>query len=210
MNSDKEASGTRLRMVWTVLIAGLVAVALAAVISFLRPGDPDLDRFGPAPPFNLTSQTGQVFSSNALEGKVWIADFIFTRCGGLCPALAVRMRELQEELDSKDDWMLVSFSVDPEYDTPEVLAEYASNLDADPERWKFLTGERDTIRAISIQGFKLAVDENPENTTEPIVHSQRMILVDAHNQIRGYYDGLDSESMKQLIADSRRLIRAAR
>ena len=210
MSTNEEIPGTRFRMVWGVLIAGLVAVTLAAVISYLRPGDPDLDRFGAAPAFTLTSQTGSSFSSSELQGKVWMADFIFTRCGGLCPALAVRMRELQEELDGKDDWMLVSFSVDPEYDTSEVLGEYASNLGADPERWKFLTGERDTIRAISIRGFKLAVDENRDNTVEPIIHSQRIILVDADNEIRGYYDGLDSESMKKLLGDARDLIRAVR
>ena len=210
MSPGEDISGARFRMVWGVLIAGLVAVAFAAGISYLRPGAPDLDRFGPAPEFALTSQTGDTFTSAELEGKVWMADFIFTRCGGMCPALAVRMRSLQEEFEGKDGWALVSFSVDPEYDTAKVLAEYAANLDADSDRWKFLTGERDTIHAISIQGFMLGVGESGDNTAEPILHSQRIVLVDTENEIRGFYDALDDETMKKLIGDARGLIEATR
>src|SRR6201997_88595 len=94
--------------------------------------------YGKVPPFQLTNQTGEVFGSAQLAGKIWIADFIYTTCPGPCPMISSRMGELQKPFE-KTDVQLVSFSVDPEKDTPAVLRRYAEGLQAGPGRWDFLT-----------------------------------------------------------------------
>ena len=161
--------------------------------------------YGSVPPFQLVNQNGQAFGSNQLAGKIWIADFIFTACPGPCPMISSRMSELQKPLE-KTDVHLVSFSVDPEKDTPEVLRGYAEKLHAQPQRWDFLTGPKATIYDVSKNGFKLGVSDGSEEAGVP-VHSTRMVLVDRHGQIRGYYDALAPDAVTKLLADTSHLLR---
>jgi protein SCO1/2 len=161
--------------------------------------------YGIVPAFQLVNQNGQPFGSAQLNGKIWIADFIFTSCRGPCPLISTRMSELQKPLE-KTDVHLVSFSVDPETDTPEVLRGYAEKLQADPKRWDFLTGPKSAIYKLSHDGFKLAVSDGSEAEGVP-VHSTRMALVDRHGQIRGYYDALEPDAMTKLLADTNHLLR---
>jgi protein SCO1 len=161
--------------------------------------------YGSVPAFQLVNQSGQPFGSAQLNGKIWIADFIFTSCRGPCPLISTRMSELQKPLE-KTDVHLVSFSVDPETDTPEVLRGYAEKLQADPKRWDFLTGPKSAIYKLSHDGFKLAVSDGSEAEGVP-VHSTRMALVDRHGQIRGYYDALEPDAMTKLLADTNHLLR---
>src|SRR6184192_797945 len=112
--------------------------------------------YGTVPSFQLLNQEGQPFGSAQLAGKIWIADFIYTSCPGPCPMISTRMSELQKPLE-KTDVHLVSFSVDPEKDTPDVLRGYAERLHAEPERWDFLTGRKSAIYNLSHNDFKLAV-----------------------------------------------------
>jgi len=157
------------------------------------------------PPFQLVNQNGQLFGSAQLNGKIWIADFIFTSCRGPCPLISTRMSELQKPLE-KTDVHLVSFSVDPETDTPEVLRGYAEKLHAEPKRWDFLTGPKPTIYKLSHDGFKLAISDGSDAEGIP-VHSTRMVLVDRHGQIRGYYEGTEADAMTKLLADTNHLLR---
>ena len=161
--------------------------------------------YGIVPAFQLVNQNGQPFGSAQLNGKIWIADFIFTSCRGPCPLISTRMSELQKPLE-KTDVQLVSFSVDPETDTPEVLRGYAEKLQADPKRWDFLTGPKSAIYKLSHDGFKLAVSDGSDAEGVP-VHSTRMALVDRHDQIRGYYDALEPDAMTKLLADTNHLLR---
>jgi protein SCO1/2 len=161
--------------------------------------------YGIVPAFQLVNQNGQPLGSAQLTGKIWIADFIFTSCRGPCPLISTRMSELQKPLE-KTDVHLVSFSVDPETDTPEVLRGYAEKLQADPKRWDFLTGPKSAIYKLSHDGFKLAVSDGSEAEGVP-VHSTRMALVDRHGQIRGYYDALEPDAMTKLLADTNHLLR---
>ena len=161
--------------------------------------------YGSVPAFQLVNQNGQPFGSAQLNGKIWIADFIFTSCRGPCPLISTRMSELQKPLE-KTDVQLVSFSVDPETDTPEVLRGYAEKLQADPKRWHFLTGPKSAIYKLSHDGFKLAVSDGSDAEGVP-VHSTRMALVDRHDQIRGYYDALEPDAMTKLLADTNHLLR---
>jgi protein SCO1/2 len=161
--------------------------------------------YGTVPLFQLINQNGQPFGSAQLNGKIWIADFVFTTCPGPCPMISTRMSELQKPLE-KTDVHLVSFTVDPAKDTPKVLLGYAERLHAQPGRWDFLTGAQSTIYNLSENGFKLAVSDGSEETGTP-VHSARMILVDRRGEIRGYYDATEADAVTKLLADTSHLLR---
>ncbi|NIP95270.1 MAG: SCO family protein, partial [Akkermansiaceae bacterium] len=151
----------------------------------------------------LTDQDGGSFGSADLHGKVWIADFIFTRCAGTCPMQSAEKAKLQEELKAhpaRDEIRLVTFTVDPEHDTPPVLAEYARAHRADPSHWKFLTGPRGDLWNLSANGFKMDVADDAGNEKMPILHSSRFVLVDRAGRLRGYYDGLEEQGLTDLRA----------
>jgi protein SCO1/2 len=158
--------------------------------------------YGSVPEFQLINQDGKNFGSGDLRGKIWIADFIYTTCPGPCPMISSRMSELQKPLE-KTDVHLVSFTVDPAKDTPQVLRGYAERLQAEPGRWDFLTGSQSTIYNLSRNGFKLAVSEEKGVP----IHSTRMILVDRHGAIRGYYDAAEPDAVTKLVADTTHLLR---
>jgi protein SCO1 len=165
--------------------------------------EPEIN-YGTVPDFSLIDQSGKPVMLADLRGKVWIADFIFTNCAGTCPMISGTMRRLQNSLPQ--DVHLVSFSIDPERDTPEVLAKYADEFRADKNRWHFLTGEKEKLHQLSIQGFKLALDETGGTDVEPITHSTRLVLVDKAGKIRGYYGGTEDEEMKRLFKDALKLL----
>jgi protein SCO1/2 len=164
---------------------------------------PDLETFYPAPEFSLTDQTEKTVTFQELKGKVWVADFIFTSCGGTCPVMTQQMRKLQNTLPA--DIRLVSFTVDPEHDTSKVLAAYAAEHGATRDRWLFLTGDKQALYDICLKGFKLALEGDGGTPAEPITHSTRFVLVDKQGQIRGYYSGTQDEDLKRLAADAKRL-----
>jgi protein SCO1 len=161
--------------------------------------------YGTVPNFQLVNQEGQPFGSAQLAGKIWIADFIYTSCPGPCPMISTRMSELQKPLE-KTDVHLVSFSVDPEKDTPDVLRGYAEKLHAEPKRWDFLTGRKSAIYNLSHNDFKLAVSDGSDEAGIP-VHSTRMVLVDRHGEIRGYYEATEADAVTKLLADTSHLLR---
>lgn len=115
--------------------------------------------YGAVPDFALTERSGRPVIAAALRGKVWIATFIFTRCSDTCPLQSAEMARLQGEFAAEEDLRLVSVTVDPEWDTPAVLARYATDFGAHPDRWLFLTGERATIHALAREAFRLGVVE---------------------------------------------------
>ena len=140
-------------------------------------------------------------TSADLAGRVWIADFVFTRCPDVCPLLSTRMAALQKSLATGDDPVrLVSISVDPAHDTPAVLAEYAERYHAGPG-WLFLTGSRDAVAGLLRDGFRVAfADDGPP--ASPITHSDRFVLVDRQLRVRGYYHGNDEADLRRLVADA--------
>lgn len=164
---------------------------------------PDLAVLGTVPEFQLTDQSGRSFGSANLRGRIWVADFVFTRCPTICPTLTRRMAELQARtLRLGGAFHLVSFSVDPEHDTPDVLAEYAASYGAHGHRWAFLTGPLDSVRPTVVDGFRIAMEQEGEvRTPESIIHGNHFVLVDASMRIRGYYDTEDEEAWARLIRD---------
>ncbi|HLG42163.1 MAG TPA: DUF420 domain-containing protein, partial [Planctomycetota bacterium] len=178
-----------------------VGAAAAILVALLLTGcDSKLPTLYTVPDFELTNQRGEKFALRDLKGRVWIADFVFTRCKGPCPAMTYRMKQLQEDLPS--DLWLVSFSVDPKYDTPERLREYAARYEAADGRWWFLTGEKKKIYDLALDGFKLAAGEEWEREEWVIFHDERFVLVDADGRIRGYYMGTDKEALDRLRSDA--------
>jgi protein SCO1 len=189
----------------------LIPVVTAGLLFWLRQAQVQqltnrtIPSYGALPSFEFVNQDAQPFGTAQLAGKIWIADFIFTTCPGPCPIISTRMSELQKPLE-KTDIHLVSFTVDPEKDTPEVLRAYAGKLHAQPQRWDFLTGSRDAIHSLSRDGFKLGLSEGAEEDGGP-VHTTRFVLVDRGGTIRGYYDALAPDAVTKLLADTNHLLR---
>lgn len=214
------------RFLWTLLIVALGGVIFAwAGTRYLwpdlvprSPRHGALDRFGEVRDFQLTDQLGRPVSLADFKGQPWVADFIFTRCGGPCPMMTRQMAWLADTLGAGVPVRFASFSVDPDYDTPEVMRAYAEQFGADHERWRFLTGPRLTISDISINSFHLAMGDPSPAAPVPadslanvnlidIAHSVRFVLVDGSGQIRGYYDGTDIEALRRLARDVRGLVK---
>ncbi len=184
----------------------IVAVGSTAAVAMLRSRTVELPRWGEVPAFALTDAAGQPFGTAQLDGRVWIADFIFTSCPSVCPRMTEDMSKLQTWLANRalDGRVhLVSISVDPARDTPARLGEYAKQFHARPAAWTFATGSQQAIEDAVVRGFKIAVSREKDDTEDgfAIVHGTKFVLVDAKRQIRGYYDSNDAESMAKLRDD---------
>jgi protein SCO1/2 len=151
------------------------------------------------PPFQLTAQTGETFDRQRLDGRVWVADFIFTNCTGPCPRMSYLMSKVQQATKDMPDVKLVSFTVDPDNDTPAVLAEYAKRYRAEQGRWYFLTGDVKTLDGLAYGAFKLG------NVDGSLNHSTRLVLVDRKGRVRGYYGLSDDAPVARLMEDLKRV-----
>lgn len=178
----------------------LFVFAASLVLSGCIQKLPPLPVFGQVPVFDLTGENGQVFDSKALKGKVWVADLIYTTCPGPCPRMSSLMRQVQQLTSTLPDVKLVSFTVDPEHDTPQVLAQYAARYHALPERWSFLTGPREKLNHLAFDTFKLSSVDGSLN------HSTRFVLVDRQSRIRGFYSTSEEDPVQQLFRDIKRVL----
>ena len=178
---------------WLFITFGIIIL----VVSLRRPEEKkdELPVLGELIDFQLTNQNGNTFGKEDLYGKVWVADFIFTTCAGPCPVMSSQFTELQSRFENASDLNLLSISVNPEYDTPEILREYGERYGADYDKWHFLTGDKEAIHKLAVDGFKVGSIE------EPIFHSTRFILLDGKARIRGYYISSELEEMQQLWHD---------
>ncbi len=160
-------------------------------------------------PFKLTNQYGETLMVEDLQGKVTLMNIIFTRCPGPCPKLSQDMAEWQEKVKDLEDVQLISVTVDPEYDTPEVLAKYAESYGAIQGKWHFTTGNKDEILRMVRKDLLLVVQNNPEEAVEEhglFIHSTRIVLVDKRGMIRAYYDAESPEAMEKLEGDIQHLL----
>jgi protein SCO1 len=167
-----------------------------------------LPQLGAVGPFWLTDQEGRTFSEASLDGKVWVAAFMFTRCPTVCPEMVRRMRGIQAQAKERGVPLeLVSFSVDPENDTPEVLRAYMQAQALDTSNWRFLTGDSAVIRSTAERGFKIGVEGTPKAGAEHfgITHGTHLVLLDKKRTIRGYYQSSDPERVTALLDDAARL-----
>jgi protein SCO1 len=173
-------------------------VLLVAVLTGCTRSTP-LPVFGQIPRFELTAQTGLPFDSREIDGHIWVANFVFTTCPGPCPMMSHHMHGIQEATSATAGVKLISFTVDPAHDTPQVLAEYARRFKADPVRWTFLTGDIARLNDLGLNAFKL------NKVDGSLDHSTRFVLVDARRQIRGFYLSSEEGFPKDLLRDLRRL-----
>jgi protein SCO1/2 len=166
---------------------------------------PELPSLGTLSEFALTDQDGRRLGSAELRGRVWVAAFMFTRCPTICPRITRRMRELQiQAADRKLGLTLVSFSVDPENDTPEVLRAYAQKYGVDPASWRFLTGDLEVVRKTAVDGVKMALDgkADPSKPDYGILHGTYLVLIDRELRLRGYYRTESAEDTTRLLDDA--------
>jgi protein SCO1 len=203
--------------------AALASLALAAA---LRGGiawpwqPPALPDYGAAPAFGLTDQLGRPVTSDALRGRVVVADFVYTSCTDTCPLLSLRMQSLQGRLAAAGllgrHVQLLSFSIDPARDTPDTLHAYAERYLADRDGWRFLTGPERYVTPVVVQGFRLGVQPVPLAAAEPggapsaarydVMHSNRFVLIDRGWRIRAYRDGLEVDA-DRMLREVRALLR---
>jgi protein SCO1/2 len=183
-------------MVFSRSIVSLAILTLAGCAS-----RPELPTLGATAPFELTEQSNQKFDSAVLQGKVWVADFMFTTCPGPCPRMSSQMHQVQTAFAGNDNVRFVSFTVDPANDTPPVLAAYAKHFEAIPGKWFFLTGPVPELNRLSRATFNLG------NVDGSLEHSTRFVLIDATSQIRGYYQTSEKDAISNLIADVKSLLK---
>ncbi|HYA18386.1 MAG TPA: SCO family protein [Bryobacteraceae bacterium] len=168
---------------------------LAAAVLLIGCGrEKPLPVYGQIPGFVLTNQQGHMFDRHRLDGHVWIADFIYTHCEGPCPRMSSHMHQLQDKVAK--DVKLISFSVDPERDTPPVLEDYAKQFGADEDHWNFLTGDAQVLNMLDHDAFKLG------SLGAGMDHSTRFVLVDRKGQIRGYYGIAEGDPVEKLAHDA--------
>lgn len=188
-------------VLWALVLLTLIGVAVAKVFlpRHIAQSSPPAQLYS-TPVLTLTDQDGKPFSTDALHGHVWVADFIFTSCGGSCPIMSHQMADLQKKTPEQVDF--VSFTVDPKTDTPDVLKEYAQGLHADPVRWHFLTGTEQQMKGAAL-GMKIAVQ--PADGQFALSHSDRFLLVDSTGHVVGIFDGTKSEDVARLASEATRL-----
>jgi protein SCO1/2 len=212
--SSRPRHGLRGPLILAAILSVMALMLLGAVVLptlVLRANQQPIEVYGAMPDFTLRDQTGAEITEDMLRGHVVIASFIFTRCPTVCPLLTMKMRRVQDRTKyAADRLKLLSFSVDPAYDTPEVLAAYAAGHGADPARWRFLTGDAQAIQRVAVDGMMLALDVLPggplPNGAPNLVHAEHFVLLDPELRIRGYYDANDAKRIERMLRDARRLM----
>ena len=161
--------------------------------------------------FTLTNQLGQAMHLADLKGKVWVADIIFTQCGGPCPKMTARLSPLQALWKDKPEVQLVTLTTNPEYDTPAIMKKFAEHFGADPAKWLFLTGTKQQIVALAVEGLKLAaVEKAPadrESENDLFIHTTVSVLVDKLGRVRGSFETLEPDFEETINAAVNQILR---
>ena len=156
-------------------------------------------------PFAFVDQDSTMITNDTYIGKIYVADFFFTSCPSICPIMKVQMLRVYEEYKTNNTVMLLSHTIDPEYDNVKVLHDYATRLEVESSKWHFVTGEKPTIYDMAQTSYYVATREN-DKAPGGYEHSGAFILVDDQKRIRGVYDGTNAEAVDKLIADIRTLL----
>jgi protein SCO1/2 len=152
------------------------------------------------PSFSFTNQFEETVTENDVNQKIYIADFFFTSCPTICPVMKKNMLKVYKSIQNLDDVVILSHTIDPSHDTPQVLRKYAEDLGLDGRQWLFLTGPKSAIYSIAQKSYFVAANEDSK-AAGGFIHSGAFTLVDKEKRVRGVYDGTDEEKVKQLIAD---------
>ncbi|PWH85105.1 SCO family protein [Brumimicrobium oceani] len=164
--------------------------------------------FHKVPKWEYLTQDSTVLSSQDIDNKVWIVDFFFSYCPTICPPMTKAMRGISDSLsDYSEDFNILSFSIDPDRDTPARLRLYRKRHEVTSENWFFLTGDEEETHTLGIEGFQIHANAD-EQAPGGFAHSSNFVLIDKNQHIRGVYDGLEPESREQLIIDAKKLLNA--
>lgn len=200
------------QIAWTVW-GGLFLVIAGVAAAYIRSldGSPTLPVLGYISNFSLTNQLGKIVNSASMQGEVWVADVIFTRCPLQCVRLTRQMAALQADLPPGKPVKLVSLTADPDFDTPEVLRKYGDRYNVVHGNWNFLTGPKSEIQRLSVEDLKfVVVDKALDQRDSPddlFIHSTRFVLIDKQGRIRAYYDGEAPATRSQVLKAIQKLLR---
>jgi len=159
--------------------------------------------------FELNNQLGETITGKELDGKIYVADFFFTTCGGICPRMTKQLVRVQNEFKDNDKVMIVSHTVTPERDTVEVMKKYAEKYGADPKKWLFLTGDKKEIYGLARKAYFIVKEAKPgedDGSGSDFIHTENFVLIDGKKRIRGYYSGIRESSVDSLMNDIRLLL----
>jgi protein SCO1 len=189
----------RMKTFWALFI--LFGFSFPIYKSVYRILPPELPIIAQVPDYELISENGQRFGSKELKGRVYLANFIFTRCPSVCPKMLADLEKVQKRVRGTGQKVaIVTFTVDPEHDNERVLFDLARKHKANPFTWTFLTGsDKEGMFHLFRDGFKVGVEQNPQDLFD-IAHSEKIVLVDGENRVRGYY-AFDDTSINQLMID---------
>jgi protein SCO1/2 len=203
----KVSSLRRIAIVLSILIFPMI---FFLILSKGKNNYKHLDFFGPkevnasgdtayftVPDFRLVNQNGDTVSQKNLDGKIYVANFFFASCPGVCPKMTDEVKQVQDEFKKNNDVLFISHTVDPEHDSLPALKTFAEKHGADLTKWFFVTGNRDSIYNLAIKGYLVpaAQDARAEGG---FLHSQDLLLVDKEKRIRGIYDSMEPEDIKRL------------
>ncbi len=172
---------------------------------WLEPDSEKLKDYHQIPDFSLINQMGDTVTAATLAGKIYVSDFFFTTCPGICPKMTSNMSLLQEAFLEDDRVLLLSHSVTPEIDNVMMLQNYAEAKDIKAKKWHLLTGDRKTIYDLGRKSYFVEEDQGIDKTVDEFLHTENFVLVDHNRHIRGIYNGLNKASVNQLIADIKTL-----
>jgi protein SCO1/2 len=165
-------------------------------------GEPELPVLSYVPHFAFSNQAGKTITEKDLDGKVYVAEYFFTTCKGICPKLNTNMKKLAEDYSRESDFRILSYTVDPETDSVGRMKHYSDSLGADPARWWFLTGRKDSLYHLARSGYLLDDPKNNAmNIDEQFLHTQFLALVDKGGRVRKIYDGLKKDELDELEKD---------
>jgi protein SCO1 len=208
----------RKRLVWLLAVGALALSLLAAgvLLAVVRPPSGLVTPQPVAPPilaqvpdFAAVQQDGAALTRHDLLGSLWVANFFFTRCPNVCPALTSRMAGLQLVSGRRlPQLKLLSFTIDPEHDTPEVLRAYGTKYGADFARWSFVRAERSQLEGSITKGLLQALDMGDGKDLNTVVHSSYLVLVDRQARVRGFYRLSEASSIEAVMRDAEALARA--
>lgn len=171
-------------------------------------GETSLPVLSYVPAFSFSNQEGQKVTDKDLAGKVYVAEYFFTTCRGICPKLNSNVKDLAKDLAGEGDFRILSYTVDPETDSVGRMKKYADSLGADPQKWFFLTGRKDSLYHLARSGYLLDDPKNNAiNINEQFLHTQFLALVDKGGRVRKIYDGLKKDELTDLEKDIRNLLK---
>ena len=159
------------------------------------------------PAFSFVSQDGKTITNQDFEEKIYVTDFFFTRCPDICPTMTSELVRVQDAFKDRTDIKILSHSVDPLYDSVQILKEYAAKFNANPVIWTFVTGDKKEIYNMARCGYYISARENSSPLEVDFVHSDKVVLVDKEKRIRGYYSGTNRKEIDRLITEIQILLK---